>query len=152
MHLTLEKLAPFLGSYYLVLAVMNAVFGYFLWEHKKNIRQAVFWTVVAGAFTIMASIAYSGQQKLMELVSLPEAFRGFVDGNLANPALYTIGTSAFLVTMFLFRKVLVQPVVAWGLLVLALLLMGLSMADVQFAEIVTKPDNVPIVAMVFLLG
>lgn len=150
--LTLEKLAPFLGSYYLVLAIINAVFGYFLWEHKKNIRQAVFWTVVAGAFTIMASIAYSGQKQWMELVSLPASFRGFVNGTLANPAFYTIGTSLFLIAMFLFRKVLVQPVVAWAIFVFALLLMGLSMADMAFAEIVTKPDNVPIVAMVFLLG
>ena len=31
-------------------------------------------------------------------------------------------------------------------------LMGFSMTDQEFAEIVTKPDNVPIVAMVFLLG
>ena len=30
--------------------------------------------------------------------------------------------------------------------------MGLSMADPNFAAIVTKPDNVPIVALVFLLG
>ena len=30
--------------------------------------------------------------------------------------------------------------------------MGMSMVDPEFAAIVTKPDNVPIVAMVFLLG
>ena len=35
---------------------------------------------------------------------------------------------------------------------LALLLMGMSMTDPNFAAIVTKPDNVPIVALVFLLG
>ena len=35
---------------------------------------------------------------------------------------------------------------------LSLLLMGLSMTDPNFAAIVTKPDNVPIVGLVFLLG
>jgi hypothetical protein len=42
--------------------------------------------------------------------------------------------------------------VAWGLLNAALLLMGMSLTDQDFAGIVAKPDNVPIVAMVFLLG
>ena len=35
---------------------------------------------------------------------------------------------------------------------LALLLMGMSMTDPNFAAIVTKPDNVPIVGLIFLLG
>ena len=35
---------------------------------------------------------------------------------------------------------------------LALLCMGMSMTDPNFAAIVTKPDNVPIVGLVFLLG
>ena len=34
----------------------------------------------------------------------------------------------------------------------SLLLMGLAMKDGDFYAIVGKPDNVPIVAMVFLLG
>jgi hypothetical protein len=42
--------------------------------------------------------------------------------------------------------------VAWIGLNLALLLMGLSMVNQNFALIVTKPDNVPIVGLVFLLG
>ena len=42
--------------------------------------------------------------------------------------------------------------VAWSGLNLALVLMGLSMVDPNFAAIVTKPDNVPIVGLVFLLG
>jgi hypothetical protein len=42
--------------------------------------------------------------------------------------------------------------VAWTLLNLSLLGMGMAMADKEFAKIVTKPDNVPIVSMVFLLG
>ncbi|MFM7137629.1 MAG: hypothetical protein ACKO1M_11255, partial [Planctomycetota bacterium] len=46
----------------------------------------------------------------------------------------------------------VKPMVAWTILNLALVVMGLSMADENFASIVMKPDNVPIVGLVFLLA
>jgi len=42
--------------------------------------------------------------------------------------------------------------VAWTVLDAALLFVGASMTDPAFAGIVAKPDNVPIAAMVFLLG
>jgi hypothetical protein len=42
--------------------------------------------------------------------------------------------------------------VAWSILNIAMVLMGLSMADENFAAIVMKPDNVPIVGLVFLLA
>jgi hypothetical protein len=42
--------------------------------------------------------------------------------------------------------------VAWLLLNASLLFMGLSMTDPNFADIVQKPDNVPIVGLMFLLG
>ena len=42
--------------------------------------------------------------------------------------------------------------VAWTVFNAALLLMGLAMADENFASIVMKPDNVPIVGLVFLLA
>ena len=54
--------------------------------------------------------------------------------------------------LFIFRKFFSQPVVAWLLFVGSLAFMGMSMTDQEFAAIVTKPDNVPIVGMVFLLG
>ncbi len=54
--------------------------------------------------------------------------------------------------LFLVREFFVKPMVAWCILNLSLLLMGLSMTDPNFAEIVTKPDNVPIVGLVYLLG
>src|SRR5215510_14738308 len=45
-----------------------------------------------------------------------------------------------------------MPIVGWIQMNLSLVLMGLSMVDPNFASIVTKPDNVPIVGLVFLLG
>jgi hypothetical protein len=51
-----------------------------------------------------------------------------------------------------FRKFIVKPMVAWTVLNASLLLMGLAMADENFASIVMKADNVPIVGLVFLLA
>jgi hypothetical protein len=53
---------------------------------------------------------------------------------------------------FVFRKFFVKPMVAWTVLNASLLLMGLAMADENFASIVMKADNVPIVGLVFLLA
>ena len=44
------------------------------------------------------------------------------------------------------------PAVGWTILNASLLFLGASLADPHFAQIVLQPDNVPIVAMVYLLG
>src|SRR5690606_30705341 len=54
--------------------------------------------------------------------------------------------------LFLGRRFFVQPVVAWVILNASLLFMGMAMTDQNFTSIVAKPDNVPIVGLVFLLG
>jgi len=54
--------------------------------------------------------------------------------------------------MFILRRFFVKPTVAWIGLNLALFVMGLSMTNPSFAAIVQKPDNVPIVGLIFLLG
>jgi hypothetical protein len=82
---------------------------------------------------------------------LPERFRNAVN-EATGPVVYSVGTTALLAIAYLTRRFLVQPIVGWVLLNLSLLIMGLSMANMNFAAIVTKPDNVPIVGLVFLLG
>ena len=69
-----------------------------------------------------------------------------------GPTVYTLGSLVILAILYLGRGFFVKPTVAWAGLNLSLLFMGLSLTDFDFAQIVTKPDNVPIVAMVYLLG
>jgi len=83
--------------------------------------------------------------------ALPMAVRSLVN-SLSGPVLYTLGTTALFTGLFVFRKFFVQPMVAWSVLNFTLLLLGLSMADENFAAIVMKPDNVPIVGLVYLLA
>jgi hypothetical protein len=57
-----------------------------------------------------------------------------------------------LVVLYLFRSWFVKPAIAWTIWNLMLLFLALSMPDPNFYAIVAKPDNVPIVALVFLLA
>jgi len=147
--LFLKDVAGFLGSYYTGLAIMNAVAALILWQNKKQVGWAIVWAVVSGLMMVLASLALSGSAALVP--SLPLSVRTLVN-SLSGPVLYTLGTTALFTILFVFRRFFVQPMVAWTILNVALLLMGLSMADENFASIVMKPDNVPIVGLVFLLA
>lgn len=137
----------FLGWYYLALAAMNAIAAFYCWEKLHKNGLALLWVVLSAMFVIIAPAAFSGH-----LPGMPESFRNFVDQRMANAVVYSLGTLVALVGLFVARRFFVQPVVAWLCLNAALLVMGMSITDPEFASIVTKPDNVPIVAMVFLLG
>jgi hypothetical protein len=139
-------IAPFLGGYYLTLAAMNAVMAFYLWHYRHKVGEALFWTAASFVLVAIASAAMGGSP-----LGFPEGFRNFVDW-ATGPVVYSVGTTALLVAAYLARRFLVQPMVGWSVLNLSLLIMGLSMANSNFAAIVTKPDNVPIVGLVFLLG
>jgi Cytochrome b(C-terminal)/b6/petD len=148
----LESIAGGLGVYYLLLAAMNAVCALYLWRRKDEPGQALIWTTVAIVFVIMAPLAMSGYPEWVP--QMPEWFKNFsmILSGKTGAIVYSVGTTVALVTMFVFRRFFVRPMVAWTMLNIALLAMGLSAVDPNFQKIVTKPDNVPIVALVFLLG
>ena len=143
----LTDVAGFLGGYYAFIAAMNGVFAYFLWQKYGQLGRAFFWTCFAGLMMVLASLALSGSAALVP--GLPTSVRTLVNA-LSGPVLYSLGTVALFTVLFIFRKFFVQPVVAWSIFNGALVLMGLSMADENFARIVMKPDNVPIVGLVFM--
>ncbi|MFM8636038.1 MAG: hypothetical protein ACKOEX_14715 [Planctomycetia bacterium] len=145
----LRDVSGFLGGYYAFMAVMNGVAALILWRQKKQPGWAVAWATFAGVMLILASLALSGSELLVP--ALPASVRSLVN-RLSGPVLYTLGTTVLLVVLFVFRAFFVRPMVAWTILNTMLLLMGLSMADENFAAIVMKPDNVPIVGLVFLLA
>jgi hypothetical protein len=157
----LKQIAGFLGSYYLFLSVMNAVAAFLLWQDQRQrplfrlagfpVTQAFLWLLVSLAFLLMSPLAFSGDPETVKWITVPEALRAAIN-RLMDPTIYTLGSLMLVVVLFLARRFFVRPAVAWTLLNLSLLLMGMSMPDPNFAQIVMKPDNVPIVAMVFLLG
>jgi hypothetical protein len=145
----LDRISGFLGGYYLVLAIMNAVMALVLWKQKGEIGLARIWVAVAALFVILSPLAASANPGMMP--QLPEGVRDTVN-RLTSPTVYSLGTSGLLVFFFIFRRFFTRPLVAWTMLNVVLLVMGMAMTDPNFAAIVTKPDNVPIVSMVFLLG
>ena len=148
----LESISGFLGSYYLVLALMNGIAALYAWRQLKRSGLAVAWLALGGFFVCISPLAFSGSPDMMSWVSMPDGFKQSADNFMANAVTYSVGTVVMLAVLFFFRKFFVQPIVAWVGLNLSLVLMGFSMTDSNFAAIVTKPDNVPIVMMVYLLG
>jgi len=112
---------------------------------------SLLWVLVSLVYVVISPLAMSGNPTLMAYVSIPAGMRDFLD-ILMGPVVYTVGTIVTLTALFVWRRFFVRPMVAWAGLNFAVLFMGLSMTDADFAAIVTKPDNVPIVGLVFLLG
>jgi hypothetical protein len=142
----LRGISPFLGGYYLLLAGMNAVMAFHLWHHRHRTGAAIFWTGVAMLLVVISAAAMGGSPP-----GLPLWLRNAVNW-ATGPVIYSVGTTALLAIAYLARRFIVRPTVGWVLLNVSLIAMGVSMVDPNFAAIVTKPDNVPIVGLVFLLG
>ncbi len=142
----LRGVSPFLGGYYLFLALANAVMAYHLWHNRHRVRDAVVWVAISMFLVIISAAAYGGSPP-----ELPLVLRNFANW-ATGPVIYSVGTTALLVIAYLLRDWLVRPMVGWSLLMFSLVLLGFSIAEPNFASIVTKPDNVPIVGLVFLLG
>ena len=161
-----EAVAGFLGAYYIALALMNGGAALYLWRTGQDktwaslplpgtggkslaVTNVIGWLVLAAVFVIMAAFAGSGNGSWMP--SMPESWREAINKG-TGPVIYSIGTTAALVVMYIFRRFFVAPTVAWLIWNAMLLFLGLSMTDRDFYDIVAKPDNVPIVMLVLLLA
>jgi len=156
-----ESVSSFLVPFYVALAAMNGIAAYLMWQKFKPvtyfhvpftkipITNALVWTIVSLGYMVLASMAAGAN--LAMIPKMPQAFRDAVNES-TGPVIYTLGTTALLVILFAFRSWFVKPPIAWTIWNLMLLFLGLSMPDPNFFAIVAKPDNVPIVALVFLLA
>jgi Cytochrome b(C-terminal)/b6/petD len=134
-----------LGVYYVLVALMNAGFAYYQYR-QKNIVQTAIWTAVGVVFLIHGGL-YFGHANLI----IPEWAEAFVN-RVMNPVSYFITACAALFLLLYFRRFLTDPVVAWTILMVGLLFSGWAMTNNNFKEIITKPDNVPIVMLIFSVG
>ncbi|HEX8200951.1 MAG TPA: hypothetical protein VF590_10710, partial [Isosphaeraceae bacterium] len=83
--------------------------------------------------------------------SLPHFVRDAIDF-VSGPTTFFVGGTLAFIALIAWRRALANGIVAWGIVNLALLFFGLSMTDFDFRDIVTKPDNVPIVGLIVLVG
>jgi hypothetical protein len=144
-----------LGLYYLLLSVMNAVTSLLCWRRGAKVyghflgipvTNVLVWLLVSGVFLILSPVALIGLP-----LPMPQVIKDIANYG-ARPEIFTVVSLVGLGFMYVFRRFFSQPPVAWAMFNFSLLVMGMSMTDANFAAIVTKPDNVPIVGLVFLLG
>lgn len=104
------------------------------------------WGIVAAIFQVMGIVyVLDGEY------GLPPFVRDAIDA-VSGPTTFFIGATLAFVAMYVFRKTIANGILAWGIVDLALLFLGLSMTDYDFRQIVTKPDNVPIVGLMVLVA
>ena len=143
-----------LGWYYVLVFVLNAGAAYYVCQARKRLDLGVVWGVLSGGYLVLAISYFVGSawgDPASFPLRLPDAMKNTVD-YVAGPVTYSMGSVALFALFFWFRRFFTHPAVAWAALNLLLLFLGLSMTDWDFRQIVGKPDNVPIVAMIFLLG
>lgn len=154
-----EEVSGILVGYYIFLALLNAGAALYIWQSGKavtwfrlgelEITNVLVWLGLAVVCVILSPLAGTANPALMPSVSA--AFRQLIN-DATGPVVYSLGTTLLLAVLFLFRSFFVKPPVAWLMLNAACLFMGMAMTDPNFYAIVAKPDNVPIVMLVFLLG
>jgi hypothetical protein len=151
-----------LGWLYALLFLLNAgwtvrsfkVDGYyedlFGFEH---LPKAFTWAAYSSILLLLAAthLTYSGPPEDF-LIKLPLGIKNAIDAVIANPISYFVLSIALFGAMVIWRKWWVQPTVAWILFNLSTLFLAISMTDYDFRQIVGKPDNVPIVGMLYLVG
>ena len=76
----------------------------------------------------------------------PSSLRDAVD-LVAGPTTFFVGATLAFIALMRWRRFFANGLVGWSIVNLFLLYFGLSMTDYDFREIVTKPDNVPIVGL-----
>ena len=100
----LNKVASFLGPYYIALALMNGLAALYLWRtglgstwfsvptgggRRLPVVSTFVWLLFAFIFACMSPIAASGNGAWMP--SMPEAFREAINRS-TGPVIYSVGT------------------------------------------------------------
>jgi hypothetical protein len=82
---------------------------------------------------------------------IPQAWKDFLN-IIFGPVVYTLLSVSLFIGMMLGYRIWTKPKIALSILGVAVLFFILAFPDMNFRKIVTKPDNVPIVALIFVLG
>jgi hypothetical protein len=156
-----------LGWLYILLAVMNAcwtVRSYRQHEHTRvrlfgalgqgqEVPNAGFWALFSAILLMVGLAHFTGASRPDTfLIRLPQFFKDGVDQLIGNPVAYFTLSIVLYAAIIWFRETLSRPTAGWVILNLALVGLALAMTDYDFRQIVGKPDNVPIVGMLFLVG
>jgi hypothetical protein len=143
-----------IGWLYVILFAMNVYWTFRAGRLKKSIGEISLWAMYSTMLGLIAiaQVTTRGTHTSEHFqIHLPLFVKNSIDA-LARAEFYFILSIALFAAVVWFREQLVKPTVAWIILNLMVLFMALSMTDYDFRQIVGKPDNVPIVSMLFIVG
>lgn len=156
-----------LGWLYLLLFVMNSAWAWRSFQREEHtqvrlggllgegqdVPTAGIWAAYAIVLGCVALVHFTGADTPTAFqIRLPEWFKLAVDSVVADPVYYFVLSIVLFGLMIWLRDWWTKPAVAWTLLNISLVFMALAMTDYDFRQIVGKPDNVPIVAMLFIVA
>ncbi|MEW4488949.1 hypothetical protein AB1L42_12760 [Thalassoglobus sp. JC818] len=151
-----------LGWLYLLMSLLNICWTFR--SHKRDgyynrmfgidhLPKSMFWAIYSALLLVLAAVhlVFSANASSF-LLRLPLWFKNAADMVIANPISFFCLSIVIFIAIVALRKWWVQPTVAWILFNLSVLFLAVSMTDYDFRQIVGKPDNVPIVGMLYLVG
>lgn len=155
-----------LGWVYLLLFFMNAY-----WTKRSmatdgicNIRLcgllgegqkvpfAMFWSLYAALLLMVAIFHLTNWDTPQQFTLLMPDILKYPINKASNPVMFFVGSTTLWILMIVLRRWWTTPTAGWILLNLSILFMAMSITDYDFRQIVGKPDNVPIVAMLYIVG
>ena len=142
-----------LGWLYLLLCAMNIVWTFRLSKQKASVSSLAGWAFYCTGLALVGLVhitKFADPQSSWWFV-MPQAIKTQIDG-LANPVIFFAISTLLFIAMIVLREWWTKPTVSWILLNASILFLALSMTDYDFRQIVGKPDNVPIVAMLFIVA
>jgi len=137
-----------LGVFYLIVLLMNAWFlmAQFRKQHHVKTGWLVQHSLFMAAFLILSAACFTQQGW-----AAPHWIKHLVDWFMGPVTYFVTSTLGFCLVIY-YRRFFVDPINAWTVFNITMLASGLSMTDANFASIITKPDNVPIVILIFSVG
>jgi hypothetical protein len=135
-----------IGLFYFFVMLMNACFAAYQHFERKNPLQAMIWGAVAGIFLL-----HSGAYLLHFGWPIFPPLQHAIDFAMGPTTYFLLAATGFAALLY-FRATLTEPIVAWSILMVTLWFSGQAMTNNNFKNIITKPDNVPIVMLIFSVG
>src|SRR5262245_39725010 len=134
-----------LAVYFVLIALLNAAFA---WHYCRSGHrgEGTAWFGLTLFLLLLAGLFFAHHGPM-----IPAALTEGINF-LMGPVTYTSLSIALFALFLTFRKVVVQPSVAWGILMATLILGGWAMTNDNFRSIVAKEDNVPITMLIYSVG
>jgi hypothetical protein len=139
------QLARPMGYFYLLGAAANLLAAGMAWWRSFRGKSLV-WQFFAVGFGLFAVSAFCGHPLV-----LSEGLKTAVNA-VCTPPVVSSAFFAALVLAYFAREYIVKTATAWIAFNAALFCLGASMTDPNFFAAVMRPDDVPLVALVLLLG